>query len=635
MKRIHFDRTKFTKENLILHFKRNWKKYLIILGTLLILFLITWIFVVSPARALQADMSRLVTTGKTLKSDAQKRDLNGINSGLIDVQSALNQTRADFQRLKYLSHVPIIKNYYNDGLTMFAIADHGIAIGNIATSAIEPYRGILGFDQEGSKMTTEEQLLQVAQISPQLIPALDEIKGEMRSINDLLGQIDISKYPDSYKGINITETYLETQSQIAYAEELITDIEPILPEIPTALGEPDPKNYLVLFQNDKELRPTGGFITFYAFVKFEAGKFTITDSGNIYAVDSGENILPVPEPILQYLKVSKFFLRDSNFSPDYPESIKTFEQLYPYTGLPAYDGVIAIDTQFVESLLRITGPVNMDQYSLDFTGYSYLPDSCQTGGTDFTAENVVCRLELYTDKILKGGQTRKRIIGDLMGEIVDKVLNMKGNKVPELLSVGFGQLDEKHMLIYLNNETLQAFVKDRGWAGTIDAVEDGVDYLHVNDANLAGLKSDMYLKRTVGQEISIQDDGSLIKTVTLTYENPEPQDGWLNAVARNYVRVYVPLGSELISFEGDITRDAGMYEDLGKTVFDNFILIPPLESRIVTITYKLPFKLSGSEYKLFIQKQPGKSEISYTIKIGDSTEEFLINEDTEISISAR
>ena len=79
------------------------------------------------------------------------------------------------------------------------------------------------------------------------------------------------------------------------------------------------------------------------------------------------------------------------------------------------------------------------------------------------------------------------------------------------------------------------------------------DYFHLNDTNFAGAKSNLYVNQAVDQEINVAGDGTITKTVTITYTNPQPPSDCnlesgglcLNGLLRDWVRIYVPKGSEL------------------------------------------------------------------------------------------
>ena len=132
------------------------------------------------------------------------------------------------------------------------------------------------------------------------------------------------------------------------------------------------------------------------------------------------------------------------------------------------------------------------------------------------------------------------------------------------------------------------------------------------------------------QDITVGRDGSVEKTVTITYKNPQKYDGWLNSVLPNWVRIYVPKGSELLGAEG-LEKKENPYEDLGKTVFAGYFQLRPEGVAKVTFKYKLPMKIN-KEYKLLIQKQPGTDGPLYTINLGKHEEEFLLKTDKEIKI---
>jgi len=168
------------------------------------------------------------------------------------------------------------------------------------------------------------------------------------------------------------------------------------------------------------------------------------------------------------------------------------------------------------------------------------------------------------------------------------------------------------------------------------------DYLHVNDSNFAGAKSNMFIKESFDQQIEIATDGTITKTLTIDYKNPAPPSNCnleagelcLNGLYRDWIRVYVPKGSELIEVKGSEIQ-AKTYEDLGKTVFEAFYgdqspLRPQGKAQLI-FKYKLPFKYDNSQpYKLLIQKQPGTYGYENTINFKGKQENFDLKTDKEL-----
>ena len=456
-----------------------------------------------------------------------------------------------------------------------------------------------------------------------LVGDIDGISGQLNIVMDKLTSINPDKYSSGYRG--------KYQSIIGGLN--------VIKSIPFFVGMDAPRNFLILFQNDKELRPTGGFMTAYSIMRVDKGKFSPIASEDIYNLDAKyKPTVPAPEPLIKYIKgpyvlSQNLRLRDMNWSPDFGSSMINFTTAASDAGAPEIDGIIAVDTQVLVNILKVLGPVGVPGF-----------------GTYSTNEDVECKcpqviheLESFADvegpivwdpvsgEIVykpKNADNRKKIIGPLMNSIVASALGAPTEKYPFLFSAFLKSLREKHVLFYMFDSDIQNALSEFNLDGKIKDY-DG-DYLHVNDANLGGRKSNLYVTQEVSQEIEIEKGGGIVKTVTLTYKNPEKHDGWLNSILPNWVRVYVPKGSELLAVEG-LEDKVEPYEDLGKTVFAGLFQLRPEGISKVTFKYRLPFTVPKN-YKMLIQKQPGTDAPLYTISTGKRTQEFLLKTDREIKL---
>jgi len=456
-----------------------------------------------------------------------------------------------------------------------------------------------------------------------LVGDIDGISGQLNIVMDKLTSINPDKYSSGYRG--------KYQSIIGGLN--------VIKSIPYFMGMDAPRNFLILFQNDKELRPTGGFMTAYSIMRVDKGKFSPIASEDIYNLDAKyKPTVPAPEPLIKYIKgpyvlSQNLRLRDMNWSPDFGSSMINFTTAASDAGAPEIDGIIAVDTQVLVNILKVLGPVGVPGF-----------------GTYSTNEDVECKcpqviheLESFADvegpivwdpvsgEIVykpKNADNRKKIIGPLMNSIVASAIGAPTEKYPFLFLAFLKSLKEKHVLFYMFDSDIQNALSEFNLDGKIKDY-DG-DYLHVNDANLGGRKSNLYVTQEVSQEIEIEKGGGVVKTITLTYKNPEKHDGWLNSVLPNWVRVYVPKGSELLAVEG-LEDKVEPYEDLGKTVFAGFFELRPEGISKVTFKYRLPFTVPKN-YKMLIQKQPGTDAPLYTISTGKRTQEFLLKTDREIKL---
>ena len=196
--------------------------------------------------------------------------------------------------------------------------------------------------------------------------------------------------------------------------------------------------------------------------------------------------------------------------------------------------------------------------------------------------------------------------------------------------------------MYFFDQEAQKAAENFNAAGRIEEY-DG-DYLHINDCNFAAAKSNMFIKESIFQKIEITQDGTVTKTLTIDYKNPQPPSDCnlekgelcLNGPYRDWFRVYTPLGSELVEVSGSEV-EVETKEELGKTVFEGFFgdkhPLRPLGSAKVILKYKLPFKVQkGKGYRLLIQKQPGTYGYDYSLELNGQRQEFTLTTDKEIKL---
>lgn len=129
------------------------------------------------------------------------------------------------------------------------------------------------------------------------------------------------------------------------------------------LGDSQPLNYLIWFQNKAESRATGGFIGSYARFVMNNGRINEFKIEDIYLLDDSYH---EPAPLLASSLVpeSSLSLRDTNYSPDFVKSAEVFNSFYQKSGGDSIDVLIAIDNELVEEFFQ-------DVHSLYLEDYSY------------------------------------------------------------------------------------------------------------------------------------------------------------------------------------------------------------------------------------------------------------------------
>jgi len=614
------------------------KKILIGGGIFIFIVCLMVVFVVLPVLEIKSKALELKAEAGGLGAIIQSQNLEEGEKKLKVIKDKLNDFGNSYKKLSWSRILPWIGDFYKDGERLMRAGNYLLEAGESAVEELKPYADLIGFEKKEEKqqkeLTTEERLMLALDTLDKLGPGIDKIEEKLKKAQGEVDQINISKYPQNLFGIKIKENLQTLIKTIDEGTQMVGEVKSLVKYLTPLLGYPDERRYLLLFQNDAELRPTGGFLTAYAILSVYKGNFKPLGSFDIYTLDAKfGNRLPPPEPIKKYHKnVYYWHLRDMNLSPDFKEFIQTFWPNYKKAGGQDVDGVIAVDTKVLVDLLRVLGPIGVADWGR------------------FSAENdprcncpqVFYELERLADQpvgTLKG--ERKAMLGPLMHSILLNVMQSPRKKWPEFFNIAFNNIQEKHILFYFFNEDLQKTVEFLNAGGRIKDYEG--DYLHINDCNFAGAKSNMFIKVNVSQEIKIENNGEIVKTVTIDYKNPAPPSNCnleagelcLNGLYRDWVRVYVPKGSELLEVKGSEV-ETGTYEELGKTVFEAFYgdkapLRPQGKAQLV-FKYKLPFK-AGKDYRLLIQKQPGTYGYEYEVKINGQQQTFELKTDKELKFS--
>ena len=178
-------------------------------------------------------------------------------------------------------------------------------------------------------------------------------------------------------------------------------------------------------------------------------------------------------------------------------------------------------------------------------------------GTTIDADNFVEKtqqeVEVDYDKELN---QPKKFIADLTPKILDKVMSEKGiSSMMQTLKAFNTALTEKHLLFYSRNYNIEKMISDQKWSGEV--LNTDKDYLSVINTNINGYKTDGVIDETIEHHSDIQPDGSIVDTVSVTrkHNGGNEKYDWWNKVNGDWMRVYVPKGSKLLSASGQ-TRES-------------------------------------------------------------------------------
>lgn len=439
---------------------------------------------------------------------------------------------------------------------------------------------------------------------------------------------------------------LGKQEEITILQNLISEQLMLLDDVAVLLGRDQWKRYLVLFQNDTELRATGGFIGSFAVVDIDRGliKNIEIPKGGSYDLQGQLKAAIAPPQPLQLVK-SRWEFQDANWFPDFPTSAKKISWFYEKAAGRTVDGVIALNTNLMIDLLKITGPVDMPVYKRVITSDNFVLET----------QKIV---ELEYDK---KANTPKAFIGDLAKELLAKLQTLPRDQYGEMMNIILRNLENKNINVYAADTKIEEHVRLLGFSGAMRQSEAGEDFISIVHTNIAGQKTDQSIKETVNYEPTVAADGTTTVKLTITRAHTG-EKGELFRGVRNvdFARVYVPSGATLISATGfelppanlfknpstdladkksivpeenafavDLPTQTLIYNQFGKTVFANWLQVDPGKTITAVLTYKLPFK-AVNEYKLFVEKQSGMRPVDFNFNLKYEKSQIRMASDQKI-----
>lgn len=472
---------------------------------------------------------------------------------------------------------------------------------------------------------------------------------DAQKLKKTVAAVNPNNLPDAYR-----QQFESLNQQAGLLADSLNNFVTLAEQLKEVLGLSRDKRYLLVFQNNTELRASGGFLGSYALVDLRGGKIRNLEvpGGGSYDTEAGMKNIRVAAPQPLWLINPLWHFWDANWWPDWPTTAKNLMWFYEKSDGPSVDGVISVTPTVVEQLLEITGPIDlMAEYGLIISADNFW-ESVQT---------IVEQKNVPDNK-------PKKIIGDLMAKILE-ILPRRLNQDNLLkIIVAFEEsLSSKQILFYFQDQKLEAAVAERNWAGEIK--ETDKDYLLIVNTNIAGQKSDRVMSERIEHHSEVQADGSIINTLKIIRTHHGLKNEALTGVRNvDWLRVYVPQDSELLATDGwllpeaeylqekpeanwevspllaeeraakiDSASGTKIYRENNKTVFANWVMVDPGETAVITLRYRLPFNFYDTpqeaswlkqinswlnpeaaaliSYSLLVQKQPGAKPSEFNSRL--------------------
>lgn len=582
-------------------------------GILLAIFLAVFsYFVIYPILGTVIGLGVISSSIKRLSSTILE-PTNETNSQEVEnVKNNLSRVSDSFENMGWMFSIAGKEDLYNDFSKVLIASENAVDGGQELLEATYPlsmyikdFKPAISFE-ETTASTTREYRDYLEKIGENRYK-LEEASYKIALANEILKKIDVNTFPTFTKDklVQIKELAITAEE----ATKTYKEASAFLPEI---LGVDERQRYLVLLQNESEIRSTGGWVTSYGIIGLEGGQIRELFVDDIYNADGtlrvqGKRYSP-PESMRNALNLKDWSFSLVNWSPDLSETRIASEQFISDLGKGNdVDGIITLDITFFQKLLDKWGGIEVPGEDEIITG-----------------QNIHEKVFQMHREFTPGSTQKTTFLANLANEIIKKMLSMDIGQLMEISDVLTSSLDEKHLQITFANSSAYNFFNNRNWAGSLDSKYN--DAPIAIDWNWGGNKANQYLNKNLNLSVTIRDEETIDFAYTATVENTSSVNTYPQGDYINYQRIYIPADAQVLKVVGIKDNKFSTYKESGFKVIGGWFDVPIKETATLEISYRLKKSSSGVMFPLVRQenttfldlnifKQAGERKHAYKLDI--------------------
>ncbi len=353
---------------------------------------------------------------------------------------------------------------------------------------------------------------------------------------------------------------------------------------------------LVLMQNTAELRPSGGFWGAYGTLLVENASVESFETADTYDIDKeliGQHAAP---DLIKDIVGDEWRFWNANWSPDFKLSAEQGLFFLDQTQNPKYDNILALNLDFILSLLNLSGSVKLEGYDFEINADNFIekmiyePNSTAIYSTQNGSGNII------------KAQEKNRLLGEIGRKSLERIIDQ--GKQKELAVAIFDALKNKNLILYSRDDQAQKTIEKLGLGGRINSDQS---FIMVVDANL-GSKLDLMIEK----KMTLTKVGENKYQAEISYQNPKQkvnQEKQLFSNYRNLVRIYLPESAKVLEqYGGTNFRPPTLDKELNANYVSNMVILEPDQSETLRLIWKV---LDNSKAPSVII-QPGSTMQIYT-----------------------
>ena len=533
-----------------------------------------------------------------------RNSIETIDTNLDRISSSLNN-------LYWIFNISGQKELYNDTVQLLLGFQYTLEGADSLIDGLEPFALYIkdfqpAIDMQTTTPTTTREYRDYLEAMEDNQYKITDASYKISLATEIIKDVNTSLFPKF-----LQDPILEIKDILTDVENTTNTAEDTLVFLPKLLGVDERQRYLILLQNESEIRSTGGWLTSYGILGIEGGQVRELFVDDIYNADGnlkvqGKTYTP-PVSMQSALEIEEQPFSLINWNPDLSEVMTASEPYIKELGKGNdLDGLITIDISLVQKLLDHWG-------GIEVPGESEI----------VTSENIYSKIFEMHESFTPGSTQKSTFLANLANEIIKKILSMNIMELGEMGDVFTESLNEKHLQATFANRDAYQYFSENTWSGTLDSKYNESPLLI--DWNWGGNKANLYLEKNHALEVDIKDEDTVDIKYVLTVENDSTKEVYPEGNYINYQRAYIPSYSQILKIDGFEENEYTTYKESGFKVIGGWFNTNIQDVNTLTISYRLTrdsnsnFPLVKEDNNIFLDldifKQAGEKKNAYKLDI--------------------
>lgn len=328
--------------------KRPRLKRRLLLGAALVLFAVT-VFLAWSAWSARVALLEARSVSVQLRTALTAGDQVGATVALARLQDEAATARSRTSGWDAFGALPVI------GDDLAAVRTLAVSLDDIATHGLPGLVDRPGI-VDGSALMPKHGRMDTRTLGDLQAPIHDAAT-TLGSAVERLQAIDAAGLIPQLRG-----PFTEARDDLVQADQALDSAARAVDVLPSMLGAGRPRTWLLVFQNNAEMRGTGGLPGAVTVVRTDRGRISQVRQAVGNRLGHSERAVLALTPFEKKFYgplLGRYFL-DANLSPDFPRAAELMRAWWQAGGGEQIDGIIALDPVTLSYLLEATGPIAVE-----------------------------------------------------------------------------------------------------------------------------------------------------------------------------------------------------------------------------------------------------------------------------------